>query len=159
MTGTFVARRIIPGVLIQVTGSDAAKTLGIAELAFQRMMIGYVDRMGGWRGLAWMSTAFSPVLLASLALSGTEAPTAVRLAVILAAALGAFASFHFSYPALLVSNPLDLIGTQPTRRVENWQARLLNIYRYKYTRPTLAALGALILGIIGNKLAALIPFP
>lgn len=158
MTSVLVARKKLPGLTLTVTGPDSAKVLGVAELAFHRMMIGYVDRMGGYRGLAWMLVALAPILLASLVVEeGPNAP--IRLGLLLLAAASGLATFHYSYPRLLVSEPLKLMDSTPLRRRERWKVAILAVYRHRYSRPVLGAFGALALGVIGNKLSDVIPFP
>ena len=128
VSGTLVARHRFPGVSIGVTGDDEAKVLGAAELAFQRLMIGYVDRMGSWRGLAWSLTALAPLLLVIISLAGREVPASIRLAILAIALSGSFASFKFSYPSLLVSAPMVLLDHVPDRQIERWKGALVQFY-------------------------------
>lgn len=44
-----LARQAIPGLSIRVRGSDQEAVAVATQAAFARAMIGYVDRLGGWR--------------------------------------------------------------------------------------------------------------
>ena len=157
--GVLVARKAIPGIHVSVEAHDGASALGAAEMVFQRMMIGYVDRMGGYRGLVWMLIALAPVFLTSLVFGNSQMNLTVKVLVLVVAIAGGFGAFAASYPALLVSVPLSLVAEMPPRFTERWWATVITLYRHRYTRSALATIAALTLGIIGNKIADLIPFP
>jgi hypothetical protein len=131
----------------------------MVEFVFQRMMIGYVDRMGGWRGLAWMLTAFTPILLVSLALSPGEGHAAARILITLLAAIAAFSMFRLSYSALLVSTPLELLERLHEPRGRRPRVLLTSFYRHRHTRRVLGVVGLLLIGAAGSKLAEFLPIP
>lgn len=54
LPAVLVARREIPGVLIEVSGENPALVQGTADLMYWRLYSGYVDRLGSWRALAAM---------------------------------------------------------------------------------------------------------
>lgn len=159
MSGTLLARQKIPGLVVTVTGDDRPRILGMVEFVFQRMMIGYVDRMGGWRGLAWMLTAFTPILLVSLALSPGEGHAAARILITLLAAIAAFSMFRLSYSALLVSTPLELLERLHEPRGRRPRVLLTSFYRHRHTRRVLGVVGLLLIGAAGSKLAEFLPIP
>jgi hypothetical protein len=159
MAGVLVARQKIPGVLVEVVGPDPARVLGATELIFQRLMIGYVDRMGGLRGLWWQLIALAPIFLVGLVLNESGLPRPLRLAMVITAAVGGFVAFYYSQTLLLFSVPFVLLTEPPVRFTRKWLVRLISIYRHRYTKPALAILGSLLLGIVGNKIADAIPFP
>jgi hypothetical protein len=159
MEGALVAQPLIPGVQLYVTGNDKSRVLGLSELVFQRMMIGYVDRMGGWRGLAWMLSAIAPVLLVSIAVSPGQASAGARVAVSAAALVGSLATFLVIGPYFQVSRGLDIVTYIPDSALRRMSALLPRFYRHRRTRTVLTVLGALAVGIAGNKLADLLPWP
>jgi hypothetical protein len=156
---TMVARRKIPGLELCVEGSDAASVLGTGEILFQRMMAGYVDRMGGFRPLVWMLLALAPMILVSWAVERNATSATGRLVLVAIAVLSGLSLFALSGPKLLVDKPLALLEFAPKSRFDRWKASALSAYRHRYAKATLAVLGALVVGIIGNKLSELIPFP
>lgn len=159
-SGVLVARKKIPGLMVQLEGGSESQILGAAELTFRRMMVGYVDRMGGWRSLAWMLTAFAPIVLASLAVSARDSNLLPRLAIMLPAGIGSLAAFSYSYKSILNGNPLMLYYELPERASFRGAInRGQSVINRPLVRPILGALGALTLGIIGNKIADLLPYP
>jgi hypothetical protein len=150
---------VVPGYSVWVQGSDAEDIGEAVGLVYRRMMIGYVDRMGGWRGLAWIASALAPVLLLSLAVSPGDASLLVRLGVGLIAVVSAAATFFASYDRLLVSPGL-VVATGPRSvrrlRVPRWLARWSTNRR---VRLGLLTAWALLLGVAGNKLSDLLPWP
>jgi len=153
------ATRSDPGVRIRVWGDQEGQTLGAAQLVFQKLMIGYVDRLGGWRALIWMATALAPLLLVSIGFASGNGDPWARTAILTAGLVGSLAVFLFSYPLLLVPGGFVLLDKEPPRRVAYVYSLALRFARNVWTRKGLALLGALLVGIVGNKLAELIPWP
>lgn len=54
-------RNQIPGLSFEITGADQTVVADVCKDAYQRMMIGYVDRLGGWRSIAFMLLAVAPI--------------------------------------------------------------------------------------------------
>ena len=154
-----VARRHFPGLVVNVEDADRERAVGRTEAIFQRVTIGYVDRMGGVRGLVWMASAIAPLLLVGIAVAPGDASTAARAAVIAGALVAGVTTFVGSYDRLLVSTPLDLRRQLPvpgTRRLGDSAKRLTDS---RWTLRCLRVLGALVIGAAGSKLAEVLPFP
>jgi hypothetical protein len=158
-SGTLLARRMLPGLIVMVSSKDQSRTLGATELVFQRMMVGYVDRMGGWRGPVWMALATAPLLLTVLAITPGEGYAAAWTLLTLLAAVSGITIFQLSYRALLVSTPLVVLEQLPETRRRRSLLLLLSLYHHRHTRRVLGGIAVLLVGVAGNKLAELIPFP
>ena len=157
--GVLVARQHLPGLIVQVDDPDRERGLGRTETVFRRMMIGYVDRMGGARGLAWMGSAIAPLLLAGMAVAPGDAPVGARVAVIVGAAAAAAAIFVVSYDRLLVSQPLDVRRELPLSSQQCLGEGTKRFLAHPWTSRCLRVLGALVIGAAGSKLAEILPFP
>lgn len=148
----------LPGMTLRVQGANAALVRGAAEQAFHSMMIGYVDRMSGWRGLSWLFTVLAPILLASIAVSSTRASATVRLVVLFVAAVSGVVTFLMSAKAFHVKRGIEILSASvegQTNRAQFWTT----FVQHRLIRATGAVLGALAIGIIGNKLSELMPWP
>lgn len=155
----FVARNRIPGLSIRVESSDYARSLGLVEMAYRQSLIGYVDRLGGFRAPLVGLLTTGPLITFSLAAnSDIASPTFRTFAVIFIGAL-ALIAYPLIYRMTLATQALALIEALPPKRLAAWRARLARVYRLRYVKVTIGATGALTLGIIGNKIADLIPFP
>ncbi len=154
-----VARKHLPGLVLHIEDTDRERALGRTETVFRRMMIGYVDRMGGARGLAWMTSAIAPLLLIGIAVAPGDAPTTARAAVVAGALVAALAIFGASYDRLLVSTPFDLRRELPLPGKRRLGARVKRFTDSPWTLRCLRALGALLIGAAGSKLAEALPFP
>lgn len=153
-----VARRHFPGLIVDVEDADRERAVGRTETVFQRMMIGYVDRMGGVRGLVWVASAIAPLLLVGIAVAPGDASILVRAAVIAGALVAGVASFVVSYDRLLFSTPLELrqqLGPG-MQRLGDGAKRLRDS---RWTLRCLRVLCALLIGAAGSKLAEVLPFP
>ena len=104
-----------PGVALRVWGQDPASVAGVGHLAFRRMMAGYVDRLRGWRAVAWMLSALAPLLLIGIAFPvDAEATASVRRWLVLSAGLGSsVAVFLFMYRQLLVPAGFEILDRLP----------------------------------------------
>lgn len=159
--GVLVARRTVPGVAAELCDTDSARALGNAELIYRKMMVGYVDRMGGSRGLLWVTSAFAPILLMSLAFAPTSsAPLWGRIVFAVTAVVASLGTFAFAQAPLTYSNPLVVLTElRNPRQVRHWA----NFVRQQFARPvvkrTLTVLGALAISAIGSRLARYLPFP
>lgn len=161
LVGTFLARPTIPGVQLEIMGDDKTLVLGTAEIVFRRMMIGYVDRMGGFRGPAWMLSALAPIFLVAISVTPSQVPLAARLLIIGVATAGSVGTFLLMYRYLLVSVGLHLVDFVPPPR-SGWKGivrLLVEFYAYSWVKPVLAAVSTVVLSIIGTKVADLIPWP
>ncbi|RGC70301.1 hypothetical protein C5N14_07745 [Micromonospora sp. MW-13] len=156
---TLVARQKLPGLVLRVEGNESAAVLGASELAFRRMMVGYVDRMGGLRALFWMLSGIAPMILVSWAVQQSDASVPARLGLLTVAILSGFSLFAFSGPRLQVNQALVLLVRVPDNRMQQWRVLAKSVYANKRTKAIAGVAGALILGVIGNKLSDLIPFP
>lgn len=156
---SLVARNKIPGVIVRVESTDESQALGAAELAFRKLMLGYVDRMGSFRAPTWMLTALTPMLVFSLLISGKIDNGTIRAAAAALVAATSIATFAATYRLLIFSKGFELVDQIPRSKMAGLLASIRNIYRSRWTKPILAGLMAIILGIIGNKLSDLIPFP
>ncbi|MFG1606979.1 hypothetical protein [Actinoplanes sp. NPDC049265] len=156
---SLVARQRIPGLVLQVEGNDPAFALGAAELAFRRMMAGYVDRMGGLRALTWMLFGLTPMILVSWAVGRSDIGTTTRLLLFGVAVISGFSMFRFSGPRLLVGRPLVLLERIPDSRSQELKSHAVSLYSRTYVKVAAGVAGSLFLGVLGNKLADLIPFP
>jgi hypothetical protein len=159
IAATLVARPKVPGVILDVNGPGRSVVLGLTELAFQRMMIGYVDRLGAWRGAAWMATAIAPVLLISMTFSAAQAPWWVRLLVGMVAFGGSFLTLILTYSAFQFGRGFELVDKLPERRSVQLAVLLKRVKRNKRTRFILWVVGTLFLAVVGNKLSDLILWP
>ena len=56
---------------------------------------------------------------------------------------------------LLVSRPLLLLKDAPANRAEKWRSRAIALYEDKRAKALLGVIGALALGVIGNKMPIL----
>jgi hypothetical protein len=158
LSGVFIARGKRPGLTVEVTGADRAKVMGATEIVFQRMMIGYVDRLGGWRSLALMAAFIAPLLLVGSAVS-SDKNALVRIGVILIAAFGPLASGVLVIDAISYSKPLVVLAELPPPRVRNARQQVSVIYHHRLTRQAIGVLVALAIGALGSKLANYLPFP
>ncbi len=159
-SGFLVARKRIPGLIASVKGGTQSLRLGAAELTFRKMMIGYVDRMGGLRGLSWMLISLAPLLVMSVIIAPGDVNFVVRLLVLGVVALGSIGTFSYVYPYLKYSQPLKLcVQLQKTSLFKGAYVRGASWLNRPYIKPIIGALGAIALGIIGNKLSDAIPFP
>jgi len=105
-----VASRFEPGLAVEILDSDAGRALGNAELAFRRMMVGYVDRMGGVRGLAWMLAAIAPLMLVGIALAPGSASGWARALVLLLGVLSSVVSFVYFRGRILYPHALGVVA-------------------------------------------------
>lgn len=159
--GTLLARAKLPGLMLEVTGTNRAQVLGITELVFQQMMIGYVDRIGGWRLPTWMLTAYLPTILMITAANFVHVSSHPLLAVpfvILAIAV-LILTLSLSYEALIVRKPLKIESVPIAQRRKRAASWIRATYRHPITRRVLAIVGGLIIGILGSALANVIPWP
>ena len=161
IAGTLLAKAKLPGLSVEITGVDRAQVLGITELAFQQMMIGYVDRIGGWRIPTWMLVASSPVAVVLVALNGMHVSYSllIRLPILLLALVATIVTMALSYEALLIKRPLSIQSQPIPRRSQLTASRIRSVYRHPVTRRVLVIIGALIIGILGNKLTSVVPWP
>lgn len=157
--GVLIARRHLPGLVLHIEDDDRERALGRTETLFRQMMIGYVDRMGGTRGLAWIVSAIAPLLLVGIAVAPGDAPTAARTAVVVGALVAGVAIFGLAYDWLLDSNPFDLRRELPPPRAKRLGAMMKRLTRNPWTLRCLRVLGALTIGAAGSKLAEVLPFP
>lgn len=158
-TGVLVGRTKLPGLSLKLSGQDVGHLLGVAELVFRRMMIGYVDRMGGRRGIGWMLSSLAPLLLAVLAVSPGNADLWARLGVLLVALGGSLATFVLGYRVLLYSEPFLLVAHVQPRNIRQIRSLVRSWVGRPYVRPALGVLSAIVIGILSNKLADLLPWP
>lgn len=154
-----IARQKIPGISVTAIDGNGSQMLGVVELVYRKLMAGYVDRMGGLRGLIWMLMANTPILIISFLFSETVAFERWRLPILLGAIAIGFTIFFVSRSFLLVQVPFALMKTVPQRRKTTWRARVRAIYSHALTRPILGGIAAIVLGIVGNKLSDVITFP
>lgn len=154
--GNLVIRAKIPALEVEVTGSDRAKILGATEMAFQQMMIGYVDRIGGWRLPAWMLTALMPTIIV-IAIAGHISSMLVKIPLFALILIASIVTMGLSYEALLVRRPLKIESKPIPLRGQTTLNGVKAIYRHPITHRIAAIIGALIIGIAGSKLANLIP--
>ncbi|MEV6868581.1 hypothetical protein AB0M44_47370 [Streptosporangium subroseum] len=159
ISGVLVARYKISALSVEINGKSRASVLGATQLIFHKMMIGYVDRMGGWRAPVWMLTAFVPMLLLGTSINEEKTGTLGGFLLVVAIAVGSLTTFKVTYPALLVSKPLELLKELPERHGHiflKWAVE-------KYSNPTIkwivGLMGVMLVGIISNKLSDLIRWP
>lgn len=158
--GSLTARRVVPGLALQLCDGDAGRALGNAELVFRRMMTGYVDRMAGSRGVAWMFSALAPIALIGMATSHGAASGWVRATLAGVAVLAAAGTLLTSYGQLLYSEPLTVVEKLPSPRDSRWwMAGARDFLSRSLVRRTLSVLGALLIGALGSRLAKYLPFP
>lgn len=154
-----VARRHFPGLIVEVEDTDRERAVGRTEAIFQRMMIGYVDRMRGVRGIAWMASAIAPLLLVGIAVAPGDTSIVLRAAVIAGALVAGLATLVVSYDRLLVSTPLDIRRQLPPPGMRRLGDSAKRIRDNRWTLRVLRVVGALLIGAAGSKLAEMLPFP
>jgi hypothetical protein len=147
-----------PGLLLLTQATKPAESLGIAQLAFRAMMVGYVDRLGGWRAPLWMATALAPLLLVSIGVSPGHSPIWGRIALIVAGIFGSIAAFALSFRRFQVPAGFELLDSEPEARGAFGHS-LRRIAAHRWTRRLAATLGAVLVGAVGSKLATVIPWP
>lgn len=146
------------GLRVEVLGRDRARSLGAAQVAFERMMIGYVDRMGGWRGLAWMVSALAPLLLFSLGISLVRSNVWVPILFLSVGLVSSFAVFTTMYSVLLFPSGATVVEhLRESARVRHART-LRGLMFHTWTRRVLSWCGALLIGVLGSKLADLLPW-
>jgi hypothetical protein len=155
----FVASRNIPGLQVEVTSDDPGNSLGIAGLVFSKMMIGYVDRMAAWRGLGWMLASISPLLLLSIAISPGHTSNAIRALIIILALVGSIATFLLVGPRMQFTTALTILEKQPNPFGLRMRIAFARISANSRASVFINVTGALLLGIIGNKISDSIPWP
>lgn len=156
---TVVATPRTPGLRIQVWGPEQSRSLGAAQLAFRRMMAGYVDRLGGWRAPTWMVSALAPLLLFGIGVSPGAANPWARAAVIIASLVSSVAVFLFSYRRLLVPGGFEILEQVPANRANRLKRAFSDPRAHRWIRRLVPLAAALAVGVIGNKLSDLIPWP
>ncbi len=154
-----VASRFEPGLSLEIMDSDAGRALGQAELTFRRMMVGYVDRMGGMRGLAWMLAAVAPLMLVSIALAPGSASGWARALVLLLGVFSSVASFVYFHGRMLYPDALVVVDDVPGGTPQKLRRISEGVLRSRTLRRVLGVIGALIIGAAGSKLADYLPFP
>lgn len=154
-----VASRFEPGLSIEIMDSDVGRALGNAELAFRRMMVGYVDRMGGVRGLAWMLAAVAPLMLVGIALAPGSASGWARALVLLPGVLSSVVSFVYFHGRILYPHALVVVDHVPAGMHQKLGRILEWALHSRALRRVLGVMGALIVGALGSKLADYLPFP
>ncbi|MEV4248744.1 hypothetical protein AB0J63_35680 [Streptosporangium canum] len=159
ISGTLLARQKIDGMRVYMNGRDQAKVLGVTQLVFQKMMIGYVDRMGGWRAPIWMGIAILPMLLVSTFINNNVANSLARSLLVGATALSALVIFWLSYKVLLRLEAFVLMRTLPPRRGNAMIAWIVTKYRIPAIKWIAGLIGIVLVSIISNKISDLIPWP
>lgn len=154
-----VATPETPGLWIQVWGPEQSRSLGAAQLTFHRMMVGYVDRLGGWRGPAWMVSALAPLLLLVIGVSPGAANPWARAAVIVTALVSSVAVFLFMGSRLLVPGGFEILEQEPTNRASQLKRAFSGGRTRVWVRRLAPLAGSLVVGVIGSKIASLIPWP
>lgn len=161
LSGTLVARRRMPGVLVSAQGPDRIEVDGLARLMFAQAMQGYVDRYGGvWRPFAAIAVTLVPVALAlRIGTSLAEEWPAWATALFAAAALAVcFVVMVNSWQWTLVRTPLDLIPNDaPERR--DIRARVGAFLGHPRVARVLALAGVIVIGIVTNKISDVIHWP
>lgn len=115
-TVVLVARNKIPGVLVRVESVDYPRSLGLAEVAYRQSMIGYVDRLGGYRGPLLMLSTAGPLIALSFLIGAGIANAFVRTLSILLAGGAALIAYVGVYRRLLVPHALALVDELPAKR-------------------------------------------
>jgi hypothetical protein len=159
IVSVLIGRPSEPGFELQVMASDQVLALGLTEAIFRQMMIGYVDRMGGWRAPFWMLSAIAPLIVVILATSSGDASVGGRILVASLAAMASVGSFLLSYPWILANAGFDLIEFVPEFNSRKHVVTVRTFLQRRRVRAAIGLLGALILGIVGNKLSDLLPWP
>ena len=157
--GVLTARRVIPGITVTVTSPDEEAAISAARIVFHRMMIGYVDRLGGHRAPVVMASGLSPMLLLSTLFGGADLPIWLKLTIACVAFAGIFAVINVMYDALQVSEGLHILSQDRASSRIVWKKRIASAYSHKRVRLVLGIAGSLLLGIIGNKIADAIHWP
>jgi hypothetical protein len=99
----------VPGLSVEVVGSDQHAVGNVCGEAYRRMMIGYVDRLRGWRSLALMLVAIGPIAFLGL-VSPSPASVLSSLLVFVCAAIWVALSFLLIGPKLLAAKPFKLVA-------------------------------------------------
>lgn len=159
LVGQIIIGAVIPGVRVKVQGLDRTEVLAVTEMVYRRMMIGYVDRLGGWRVSVWMAWSLAPILLVSIAISPGEASPVARAVVAVVALGSAFTAGLMSYSRLLIAVPLVLLPLEGTARATRASARLAQWWHNRWIRIGFVTAWTLAVGVMGNKIAGLLPWP
>jgi hypothetical protein len=163
MLGTIVARRTMPGVVVDVRGPNRIAVDGLARLMFTSAMGGYVDRYNGiWRPTGALATTLVPVGLfvgVGTRISDKWPAWAVVLYGV-AALVATFTIMVNSWQWTLVRTPLELVpddAAQPERA--ELRARVTAVLRRRRVSRVVALIGVIALGVATNKLSDLLPWP
>jgi hypothetical protein len=157
-SSVFLVKRQIPGLSFEVRSSTPGQALGLAESVYARMMIGYVDRFGGWRGAAWIAASLTPLVLVSFASSATQVGTTPRL---LLAGLGAFSTitlFLLGSRLWILDRPLDVIPGISLTLPERLKLSLSRFRQRKYVVVALLFLLQIVYNVLGSAIADLLPW-
>lgn len=151
-----LVRRQIPAVLVEVAGPDRAIVLGLAQLVHARLMVGYVDPLGGARGFLSLVVAMLPVVVVLALLDDdlTGWPIWLRIVsgvVLVAASLGALA---WGSELARKKSPLELTtGPISSRSRAHLVARIGALYQRRWVNRIVSLVGLLALGVSGSKIA------
>jgi len=124
-------------------------------------MIGYVDRIDGWRIFAWLLAGISPVVVTLAIINGLHVSSSliVTIPILLGALVATVVTWTLSYEALAVKRPISIQLQPIENRSERTVTKVRAIYRHPRTRTVLSIVGALLVGIVGSELANVIPWP
>jgi hypothetical protein len=121
------------------------------------MMVGYVDRMGGPRAVAWMVSATAPLLLVAIAVAPGSGSGWARALVLVFGVVSSLVSFVYFHGRLLYAHPLVIVDTVSQGPHAGQIAQTVAASRF--VRRALTVLGAVVIGALGSKLADYLPFP
>ncbi|WP_459804192.1 hypothetical protein [Herbidospora sp. RD11066] len=159
ISGLVVARQRIPGLLVNVNGNDQAKVLGVTQLVFQEMMIGYVDRMGGWRAPIWILLSLAPMMLVSFFIQENAENNVSRSFLVIASAASAIMILGLGYRMLQHSIAFTLVQVLPRKRGSALLEWAIKKYRIPAIKWLAGLVGVILVGIATNKIADWIPWP
>lgn len=159
LSGVLVGRPRIPGLRVQVRGDDPSKALGIVELTFRRMMIGYVDRLGGIRAPIALLSAVAPMLLIGIAATPGDGSLIGRMVTLGIAVASCFALLYIGLNHLRVSQGFSCVAEIPTSGMGRVSGGVKVVYANRYVKSVFGVAWVVILGACGSKLAEFIPWP
>ncbi|WP_433540717.1 hypothetical protein ACQP10_01175 [Streptosporangium sandarakinum] len=159
ISGVLVARREMPGMTLAITGKDNARVLGVNELVFREMMVGYVDRLGRLRAPFLMLMSIAPMFLLSVFTRDADKGSWASIVIFAATAVCSLSIFVLGYRFIIVSNPLVLSHELPPRNDRLLISWISETYRKPAIKAIAGVLGVILVGIVTNKISDFINWP
>lgn len=157
---SIVARRQIPSIVLESRGSNEVLVQGLAEVVHRRMMEGYVDRLGFWRGIAAFATPLTLIPVIVLFNRILENLTLyLQLTGLIILISLAFPLFVLGIRFFEVKIPVEFVDVREHSREDNLIYGLKRFLENRWIRRVLYITGAILIGVASSKISDAIPFP